>query len=653
MPKFDFSGWVTRNNILCSDGRTIRRNAFRDNDGMTVPLVWNHDHNSPENVLGNITLENREEGVYGYGKFNDTEAGQNAKMLVQHGDIDKLSIYANQLKQNGGNVMHGLIREVSLVLAGANKGAFIDNIMAHGEMHDDEAIIFCVDDGDYLCHAEDELPEYEETIGDIFDTMNDKQQLAVCEMIKMLSNKNSLAHGDEDDYDEEEVEEMASYEEILDTLDEDQVEAVNALIEEVAGNVADEVADAYESAYEDEDDEYYEDEDFDDEDYDDEGEYEEMKHNIFDNEWDDGTVLSHSDMADILQDGEAMGSLKASVLAHTDNYGIQQLPSTFSDTTYGIDALFPDYRELNTPPEFLKRDTGWVKTVMNGVHHTPFSRIKTTFADITPDEARARGYMKGNLKKEEVFTLLKRTTDPQTVYKKQKLDRDDIIDITDFDVVAWIKSEMRMMLDEEIARAILIGDGRLAASDDKIQENHVRPIWTDHPLYTINTRIDVRGLTPPQKAKAFITACIKARKDYKGSGNPVLFTTEEFLTEMLLLEDNIGRTLYNSVDQLATKLRVSRIVTVELMENKTRTVSDVVYTLGGIIVNLNDYNVGADKGGSINLFDDFDIDYNQYKYLIETRISGALIKPKSAIAVEFFTSEDEQQQEEEQQQGEG
>ena len=638
--KFDFSGWVTRNNILCTDGRTIKRNAFADNDGMTVPLVWNHDHNGPDAVLGNIKLENRPEGVYGYGKFNETEAGQNAKLLVQHGDIDKLSIYANQLKQYNGNVMHGMIREVSLVMAGANSGAFIDNVMAHSEDGEPLSFIFCLDEDDYICHSADEMPDYyeNETLGDIFDTMNDKQQMAVYEMINIAAKNNDLSHADE--YYEEEEEEMAGYDDyddILDTLDEDQAEAVNALIDAVANEVADNVADAYEEAYEDDYDEYEDDYEDDYDEYDEGDGY--MKHNIFDeDELDDGTVLSHSDMATIIEDGMTMGSLRASVLAHTDDYGIQELPSAYSDTTYGIGALFPDYKELNTPPEFIKRETTWVQDVMGSVHHTPFSRIKTTFADITMDEARARGYMKGNLKKEEVFTLLRRTTDPQTVYKKQKLDRDDIIDITDFDVVAWIKSEMRMMLDEEIARAILIGDGRLAASEDKIQEAHVRPIWTDSVLYTINSSIDDLGLTPPQKAKAFITAAIKARKDYKGSGNPVLFTTEDWLTEMLLLEDNIGRVLYKTVEELATKLRVRKIVTVPVMESKTRTVDSVEHRLAGIIVNLSDYNVGADKGGSVNLFDDFDIDYNQYKYLIETRISGALIKPKAAIAIEFYTS---------------
>ena len=656
--KYDFSGWVTRNDILCTDGRTIRHNAFKENDGMTVPLVWNHDHNGPDAVLGNIRLENCDEGVYGYGKFNETEAGQNAKLLVQHGDIDKLSIYANQLKQIGGNVMHGMIREVSLVMAGANSGAFIDNVMAHSENGEPLSYIFCVNDDDYICHAAEELPEYEETIGDIFDSMTDKQQLAVYEMLNTMAENYELSHADEEDYDEED-EEMANYtyEDILDTLDEDQAEAVNALLDAVADEVAENVADAYEEAYEE-----YEDDDYDDEDYEDYEDYEDegdgyMKHNVFEDYDDDGTVLSHSDMAAIIDDAQTMGSLKASVLAHTDNYGIQELPSSYADTTYGIDALFPNYKELNTPPEFIKRETTWVQEVMNSVHHTPFSRIRTTFADITMDEARARGYMKGHLKKEEVFTLLRRTTDPQTVYKKQKLDRDDIVDITDFDVVAWIKAEMRMMLDEEIARAILIGDGRLAASEDKIQNTHVRDIWTDDVLYTVNASIDDLGLTPPQKAKAFIVACIKARKEYKGSGNPVLFTTEDWLTEMLLLEDNIGRVLYKTVDELATKLRVRKIVTVPVMENKKRTVDGVEHRLAGIIVNLNDYNVGADKGGSINLFDDFDIDYNQYKYLIETRISGALIKPKAAIALEFYTSSQNNNQqeddEEEQQQGEG
>ena len=607
--KYDFCGWATRNNIKCSDGRTIKRNAFIDDDGTVVPLVWNHDHGDPNNVLGHALLQNRDEGVYAYCNFNDTEGGKTARELVKHGDVTRLSIYANKLKQIGGDVIHGAIKEVSLVLAGANPEAIIENVLTHGEDPDDveSAFIITTIDGD-LCHSELEIEEEEKKLK--------KKPVSEDEE----EDEEEEEPDDEDDEEDEETKKKLEHadkegnkmartvKDVFDEMTEEQKNCVYAIVGQA-------VEDAQKGGSED------------------------MKHNVFESDYyDDSNVLSHADEAMIIGDAAKFGSLKEAVLAHTDDYGIQQLPSDFGSPTYGIDTLFPDYRELNTPPDFLQRRVDWVAGVINGVHHTPFSRIKTTHADITGQQARALGYMKGNLKKEEVFTLLKRTTDPQTIYKKQKLDRDDIIDITSFDVVAWIKAEMRVMLDEEIARAILIGDGRIASSDDKIKEDHVRPIWTDSELYTIHVTTDIKDLTPPQQAKAFIVACIKARKDYKGSGNPVLFTTEDFLTEMLLLEDNIGRPLYDSETQLATKLRVSKIVTVPVFENQTRVVDGVTRTLQGIIVNLRDYNVGADKGGSINLFDDFDIDYNQFKYLIETRISGAMIKPKAAIALESYSS---------------
>ena len=560
MEKYDFSGWATRNDIKCSDGRTIRKNAFKDNDGQTVPLVWNHSHNDPANVLGHALLENRDQGVYAYCTFNNSELGQTAKELVEHGDVTSLSIYANKLKQNGGDVIHGAIREVSLVLAGANPGAYIDSVMVHGEESDEEAVIF-TGENISLSHAENG-PQPEEKI----------------EEEKTMAKEKTV-------------------QDVFNELTEEQKQVVYALIGQALEDAQDE---------------------------EDEGDYE-MKQNVFDNdEMNSGNVLSHSDMMDIISDAKRYGSMKDSFLAHTQNYGIEN-----------VDFLFPDPENVNTPPTFIERDMGWVQKVMSGVHHTPFSRIKSMFADITADEARAKGYIKGNLKKEEVFTLLKRTTTPTTIYKKQKMDRDDVVDITDFDVIAWLKKEMRLMLDEEIARAILVGDGRLSSSDDKINETNVRPILTDEDLYTVKANITVASnATGSEKAKAFIDEVIRSRKDYKGSGNPTLFTTEDMVTECLLLEDSMGHKLYKSEAELATTLRVKEIVTVEVMEGvKDKNSHDVA----GIIVNLADYNVGADKGGAVNMFDDFDIDYNQQKYLIETRCSGALIKPYSAIALAFVT----------------
>lgn len=575
MERFDFSGWATRNDLKCSDGRTIRKDAFKDNNGQKVPLVWNHQHNDPLNILGHALLENRQEGVYAYCTFNETEAGQNAKLLVEHGDVSALSIYANQLKQRGSDVIHGAIREVSLVLAGANPGAFIDSVICHGEESEEEAIIYTGEDIS-LFHAE--CDKKEET----------KEE-------KPVENEKKTAESEKKTTESEET-----IGEVLDTLNEKQKTAVFAVI-----------AKALENADNSDDDE----------------EEKEMKHNVFDqDETTKENVLSHSDIESILSDAKRSGSLKESFLAHTATYGIDQ-----------IDTLFTEHKSMNTPPEFIKRDMDWVAGVINGVHHTPFSRIKSMFANITEDEARAKGYIKGNLKKEEVFTLLKRTTTPTTIYKKQKLDRDDILDITDFDVVAWIKGEMRMMLDEEIARAILVGDGRLTSDDDHIPEQNIRPVWKDDDLYTIKTKITVSTTaTDDDKAKAMIKAAVKSRKNYKGSGNPVLYTTEDFLTNCLLLEDTQGYRLYKSEQDVATAMRVSKIVTVPVMEGLTRTDSESkTRTLMGIIVNLKDYNVGADKGGAVNMFDDFDIDYNQQKYLMETRCSGALIKPYSAIALEM------------------
>ena len=573
--EYDFSGWATRNNIRCSDGRTILKDAFKHNDGQTVPLVWNHDHNDPLNVLGHALLENRDEGVYAYCTFNDTDAGRNAKALVEHGDVTALSIYANQLKQQGPNVLHGAIREVSLVLAGANPGAFIDSIIRHGEESDEEAIIYT---GEKLV-----LEHSQHAI------VNDKNLDAVKDNFTPPS-------GDKKDEKSEKT-----VKDVFDTLNEEQKTVVYALI----GQALDESNQNENNEKEGNDN---------------------MKHNVFDQDQKEKeNVLTHADMETIISEGKRYGSLKDSFLAHTAQYGIDH-----------IDYLFPDAKNVTNQPDFIKRDDSYVQKVLRGVHHTPFSRIKSTHANITADEARAKGYIKGHLKKEEVFTLLKRTTTPTTIYKKQKMDRDDIIDITDFDVVAYIKAEMRMMLDEEIARAILVGDGRSTSSDDKIPETNIRPIAKDEDLYTIKAPVAVaKDATEDAIAKAFIRTVIKTRKEYKGSGSPTLFTTEDMLTNCLLLEDNNGRIIYDSVDKLATTLRVKEIVPVEVMEGVTRTAGAKNLPLMAILVNLNDYYVGADKGGAINMFDDFDIDYNQEKYLIETRISGALVKPYSAIAFEL------------------
>ena len=568
---YDFSGWATCPNLKCSDGRTIMNDAFKHHDGDIVPLVWNHQHNDPNNILGKALLHSRDGGLYAYCQFNDTEQGMNAKMLVEHGDISALSIYANDLKHNASRgVTHGNVREVSLVLAGANPGAFIDSIMQHGEESDDEAIIY-TDEPIEIYHAYEEKGE-------------SKEETEVAE--------------------EKKAESCKTVAEIIESMNEEQKTVMYGMIGEALKHV-------------DEKEENDGDENTDEEEN-------EVKHNVFDNE-DQKDVLSHSDMQAIFADAKRHGSLKESVLAH----GIED-----------IETLFPEPKSTNNPPEWINREMGWVKNVMGAVHHTPFSRIKSMFADLTEDDARAKGYIKGNFKKEQVFGLMKRTTTPTTIYKKQKLDRDDVIDITDFDVVAWLKAEMRMMLEEELARAILVGDGRPSSSDDKINELNIRPIWTDDDFYTIKKKISVSAnATEDQKAKAFIRACVKSRKEYKGSGNPTLYTTEDVLTDLLLLEDSTGRVIYETEDKLRSALRVSAIVTVPVMEGLKRTDEESnELNLMGIIVNLNDYNVGADKGGAVNMFDDFDIDYNAQKYLIETRCSGALIKPFSAIALEMHVS---------------
>ena len=561
MSKYDFSGWATKNDLRCSDGRTIRRNAFAGDDGRTVPLVWQHSHNNPENVLGHALLQNKDEGVYAYCTFNNTDTARHAKELIRHGDICALSIYANGLKQDHGDVLHGSIKEVSLVLAGANPGALIDYMdIQHGEDAATEARIYTNMDIS-LEHA-DEQPEEgekkmadsnnEKTVKDIFNTLNEEQKDVVYYLVGQAMD--SKGEGGADDNKEDS----------------------------------------------------------------------EVKHNVFENDTLKNT-LTHAEFVEILGDGKRCGSLKEAALAH----GIED-----------VGMLFPEPHNLNTPPEFIKRKDDWVAKVMNAVHHTPFSRVKSMFADLTEDEARAKGYIKGKFKKEEVFSLLKRTTDPTTIYKKQKMDRDDVVDITDFDVIAWLKTEMRMMLEEECARAILTGDGRLSSSDDKIAEDHIRPVWTDSDLFTIKVPVTVaQNASDSDRAKATIRAIIKSRKNYRGSGDPTFYTTEDVVTDMLLMEDTTGRVIYDTMEKLKTVLRVKDIVTVPTMEGLSREVNNngkvEMHNLLGLIVNLNDYNVGADKGGSVRMFDDFDIDFNAMKYLIETRCSGALIKPYSAMAIEF------------------
>lgn len=570
--KPDFSGYCTKNDILCTDGVYIRKGAFKAQDGEQVTLVYMHNHTNIDNVLGHAILENRDDGVYAYGYFNDSPAGESAKKAVIHGDLNAMSIWANDLVKKGKDVLHGTIREISLVLAGANKGAFIDTVLAHGQEVDNEGIVYCnstitVEEDD-IEHSDDETEdnnksnqqaEKPKTIGEIYNNMTPEQKEVVDALVAQAIEDNTKA----------------------------QAEVKHSDLEG-----------------------------------------ENMKTNVFDKDTQQHSenVLTHDQMSTILKDGKRYGSLKESFLEHKAAYGIDQ-----------IDWLFPEDHLIDNTPRWINQDTGWVTQVMGKVHHIPFSRIKSMFADITADEARAKGYVKGKKKIEEVFTLLKRSTSPQTVYKKQKMDRDDISDISTFDVVSWLKGEMRGKLNEELARAFLIGDGRSAASDDKIKEDNIRPVWTDDDLFTIKHKYDA-GSTTAEKAEAFIDACVIARKDYKGSGNPVLYTTEEMLTACLLLKDANRRRIYKDKHELATAMLVSDIVTVPPMEGLKRTVTgnsgSESLVLDGIIVNLNDYYVGADKGGSVNMFEDFDIDYNQEKYLIETRCSGALTVPKSAIVLE-------------------
>jgi hypothetical protein len=578
---YDFSGYATKANTLCYDGLTIAPDAFKGDDGRKVPVVWNHDHSDPEHVLGHALLQNRKDGVYAYVKMNDSPSGQSALEAVRSGDIDAMSIFANGLKKAGQTVMHGVIRELSLVLAGCNPGALIDEIVEHSADYNteegEEAFIYTdggislkhgldpddnpLDEEDEIMHSEDEDKEKskenpedkettEETVKEVFNSLTEKQKNVVYAIVGMVTDGKKGADNKETDNDKED---------------------------------------------------------------------ETVKHNVFDNDKDQG-VLKHSidEINAAMADGKRCGSMKDAFIQH----GIED-----------VEWLFPEDHLLDNPPRIIDNDQTWVGKVMSSVHHIPFSRIKSMSADLTEEDARAKGYIKGNFKKEQVFGLLKRSTSPTTVYKKQKMDRDDIADITSFDVIAWLKQEMRTKLNEELARAYLIGDGRNAASDDKINEGNIRPIYSDDDFYTIKVQAEVAtGADTETKIKAAMNASLKARKDYKGSGNPTLFTTEDNLTDMLLLEDKIGHRLYKNEAEVAQALRVKEIVTVPQMAGMKGTKGGELF---GIVVNLADYTVGADKGGAVNMFDDFDIDYNQQKYLIETRCSGALTVPFSAMAIEY------------------
>lgn len=649
---YDFAGWATRNDIKCSDGRTIRHGAFSDDDGKRVPLVWMHNHKDVKQVLGHADLEERDEGVYAYCSFNSTENGQNAKELVQHGDVVALSIFANELRQKGGDVLHGAIKEVSVVLAGANRGAIIDNVLAHGELSDEEAEISFVGYGDVVIHSDDDEDEDDEkeekpkddsedddegegeepkddddeddkddkeksvkhadgedgdddeTVADVMNTLTDKQKKAVAIIINQITSgkkSDAISHADDQNATTEDGE---TVEDVINTLNDKQRKVVAYLV----GKAAEKKEGGSE-----------------------------MKHNVFEGAQPQNT-LSHDDFMQIRSVAKQMGSMKEAFGAAEEEGFLSHADGETQD--YGIvniDYLFPDAKTINTTPEYIKRETNWVDKVLAGTHHTMFSRVKSVFANITEDEARARGYIKGKLKKEEVFSLLKRITEPQTIYKKQKLDKQDIDDITDFNIVAWLKAEMQLMLREEIARAILIGDGRLSSDDDHIQEDHIRPVYNDADLFTIKVPVVVpANATDDEIADALIRAAVKSRKLYKGSGNPDFFTTDEYITDALLVENGIGERKYKSEAEVATAMRVKSLVAVEVMEGKTIEIDEngvkKTYPLIGTAVNLVDYNIGTNGGAKTDFFEDFDIDFNQQKYLYETRMSGALIKPFSAIS---------------------
>ncbi len=638
---YDFGGWVTRNDILCTDGRTIRKDAFKHCDGNIVPLVWNHQHNDPENVLGQVKLQNREDGVYGYASFNETKKAQSAKLAVMHGDVDSLSIYANHLKQEGGNVLHGDIKEVSLVLAGANSGAHIEEVIRHGESSDDEVVIYPNEFIDLDLEHEDkdedegkpDEEEKEETVRDVFESLTEKQKNVVYYLIAQAQAEaagesdepEEAEHADKkEDSDDDDDETVGD---IFNTLTKKQKDVVYALIAQALAE-----KEAKHSDEEDDSEEGSDDEDVTDENQNEDTEGgNEMKHNLFEGTNEETEVLSHAEQVEILNEAKKNGSLRDAVLAHSIT---------------NIGNIYPDYKDVSDRPRWINENQGWVTKVINGVHHTPFSRIKTVFADLTADEARAKGYLtKGTQKIEEVISLLKRETNPTTVYKLQKLDRDDVADIVDFDSVAWLKEEMKVKLNEELARAYLIGDGRGATASDKINEEKIRPIWTMEELFAIQATFEVAAdATADDIAKGMIRAAVKGFDTYDGSGATVAFVAPDVLSDMLLLEDSFGHRLYKSKAEIASAMLVDDIVAVPPMKNKTRTVtvdgSSEERTLAGIIVDLRDYNIGMTNKGQINWFDDFNIDFNKYEYLIETRQSGTLVKPKSAIVLEYTTASD-------------
>ena len=652
MADIDFGGYATRNNILCTDGLVIGDNAFAHNDGKTVPILWQHNRNSIDNLLGHGVLENRPDGVYIYGTFNNTKQGREAKEAVMHGDLSALSIYANKLQKNDNVVTHGDIKEVSLVVSGANKGAYIDyRSFAHGE--DDsftEGILFLDEQLDYINHEDnDGGSSMSMDVDAIIDSMTDEQRELLFEIAGL--DDNTMEHAE----DSSSAKSNKTVGDVLDSLTEEQQLAVAYIVEQIMKDKGEDTVAQSKNMKDKGGNAVAQSENM---------EEEIMKTNVFESQ--NGTAqrdaLMHAEEVknNILADLKKCGSLREAARAHEDEISelAHSMQTNSGDTlahaadvvvgtgtaTYGIkdiDWLFPEARNITNTPEFIKRQDEWVAKVMGGVSHTPFTRIKTMFADITADEARAKGYVKGHPKTEEVFGLLKRVTTPTTVYKKQKLDRDDIIDITDFDVVMWLRAEMRLMLNEELARAYLIGDGRPVSSNDKINEQNIRPIYSDDVLFTIRQRYAVSSTaTNEEKAKSFIEQCIRSRKDYRGSGNPMLFTTEDMLIDMLLINDGIGHRLYKTLDELKTALRVSDIVAVPQMSSvsMTDTTTSTEYICDGIIINLKDYSVGTDKGGAVSMFDDFDIDYNQQKYLMETRCSAAIVRPKSAIVVEHSVS---------------
>ena len=631
---YDFSGYATKNNIRCADGRVIRHDAFKENDGQIVPLVWQHVHDDPTNVLGHALLENRDDGVYAYATLNNTESGKHAREMVKNGDIVAMSIFANRLQQHGSDVIHGVIREVSLVLAGANPGALIDNIsLAHADGSytdiDDEAVIYSGLEGiEYFSHADDsDEKESEEsddkkkeggmadkTIQDVFNTLNDEQKDAVYFLIGQAIEQNksgkadeSMSHADDDpdDVDEDDAndDDDRTVQDVFDELTEEQKNVVYFLIGQALENANGKTgkSDGGDS----------------------------MKHNVFDEAYEnEADVLTHDEFTAIMNDAKKASSLKDVFLAH----GITNL-----------DVLFPEAKMVRPQPDIISREMSWVDKLWNQLHRSPFARIKSAAANITADEARARGYQKGNLKAEEVITMLSRETPPQTIYKKQSLDRDDVVDITDIDVIAWLKQEMRMMLNEELCRAILVGDGRAVNSPDKIKDDRIRPVYTDSDVYTIHYPVTYdSGMTDDQRASAIVDSVLRARKNYKGSGEPTMYAPNETITDLLLAKDTIGRRLYKDMNELIAALRVKEIVEVPVMEGVQRTVTvsgtSTTYNLLALIFNPRDYTVGADKGGAVSLFDDFDIDYNKLKYLIETRCSGALTLPYSAMAIEVDAS---------------